>query len=236
MTTDYRTRLYEAYASTHAGVSVVASSEHAFRRDILPHLPDDRRAAVVDLGCGQGQLVAQLLRHGYQGAWGIDASPEQVSLAHAAGIAQVRQGDFREALASASIDVATATDLFEHLSKDEALGAMDAVFAALRPSGRAILRVPNGVSPFVGNFQHGDLTHETTYTARSLRQLGAAAGFSVTTVHACPPVRHSIKSGLRVGAWKAASGLMKLALAAETGQLRGHLVTQNVVAVMVKSQ
>lgn len=235
MMDDYRARLYDSYSSTHAGVSADAGSEHAFRRDILPHLPMDRTARVTDLGCGQGQLVRHLLQHGYSRSSGIDVSPEQVSLAHAAGISQVRHGDFREALAPASIDAATATDLFEHLTKSEALESMDSIFAALTSGGRAIVRVPNGVSPFVGNYQFGDLTHETTYTARSLRQLGAAVGFSQVTVRACPPVAHGLKSGLRVGAWKAISGFMKLALAAETGILREHLVTQNVVAIFQKA-
>lgn len=234
MTDDYRGRLYDAYSSTHAGVAADSESVHAFRRDILPYLPADRQARVTDLGCGQGELVRHLLSHGYSNAAGIDVSREQVQLAHAAGIQQVRLGDFRQALSPASIDVATATDLFEHLTKSESLQSMDSVFAALSPGGLAIIRVPNGVSPFVGNYQHGDLTHETTYTARSLRQIGAAAGFSDIAVHACPPVAHGVKSGLRVGAWKAASGLMKLALAAETGMLRGHLVTQNIVAVLRK--
>jgi 2-polyprenyl-3-methyl-5-hydroxy-6-metoxy-1,4-benzoquinol methylase len=232
----YRSRLYDAYSSTHAGVSADSDSGHAFRRDILPHLPPNQGSRVVDLGCGQGQLVRHLHAHGYARASGIDVSREQVDLAHAAGIARVSQGDFRTALAPDSIDVATATDLFEHLSKPEALEAMDSIHTALAPGGRVIMRVPNGVSPFVGNFQHSDLTHETIYTARSLRQLGAAAGFDTVRVHSCPPVAHGWKSGLRACTWKGASGLMKLMLAAETGALRGHHVTQNIVAVFRKSQ
>jgi hypothetical protein len=31
--------------------------------------------------------------------------------------------------------------------------------------------------------------------------------------------------------WKPVSGLLKIALAAETGQLRGHVVTQNLTFV-----
>ena len=61
MADDMRARLYDAYSSTHAGVASEAAGALAFRRDILPHLPNVRvrDVAVVDLGCGQGQLVKQ---------------------------------------------------------------------------------------------------------------------------------------------------------------------------------
>jgi len=227
-----RDRLYAAYSSTHAGVSNEAAGAIAFRRDILPHLPDLRGVGVVDLGCGQGQLVRQLILHGYVNARGIDISPEQVALAHAAGVAQVALGDYRNGFDGSQIDVVTATDFFEHLTKFEVLEALDRVHAALRSGGVLILRVPNSVSPFGGNFRHGDFTHETSFTPRSLRQLGAAAGFDAVSVFACPPPVHGAKSFARHAVWKAASGAMKLTLAAETGALRGHLVTQNIVAVM----
>ena len=40
---------------------------------------------MVDIGCGQGALVRLLIADGYD-AVGIDISPEQVSVAHAAGL------------------------------------------------------------------------------------------------------------------------------------------------------
>ena len=72
----------------------------------------------------------------------------------------------------------TATDLLEHLTKPEVLATFDAVAAALRPGGRFVARVPNAVSPFGGHTRYGDFTHETWYTARSVRQLAAAAGLA----------------------------------------------------------
>lgn len=228
---DVRNRLYEAYATGHAGLSDDRASELAFRRDILPHLPSNRAADVVDLGCGQGHLVRLLLAHGYPNSRGIDISPEQVALAHAAGVSQVELGDFRSCFRGAALDAVTATDFFEHLTKEEILDAFDHTRAALRAGGVLILRVPNAVSPFGGNYRYGDLTHETSFTARSLHQLGVAAGFSRVEVSECRPNVHGVKSLGRSMAWKGISLGMKLALAAETGVVRGHAVTQNIVAV-----
>ena len=236
MTNDYRARLYEAYSSTHAGVDDGESSLLAFKRDIMPHLPADKNATIIDLGCGQGQLVSHIQSHGYPHARGIDISPEQVALAHAAGIHQVELGDFRVAFSPKSLNVVVATDFFEHLTKSEVVEAFDRVSESLTPGGVLILRVPNSVSPFVGNIRYGDMTHETSFTPRSIRQLAATAAFDGATIHPCNPPVHGIMSFLRSLIWRAASGGMKLCLAARTGQLRGDLVTQNVVGVLRKKQ
>jgi 2-polyprenyl-3-methyl-5-hydroxy-6-metoxy-1,4-benzoquinol methylase len=227
-----RDRLYAAYATTHAGITDSASVARVFRRDILPHLPGDQQADILDLGCGQGLLVKQLTDLGYMRARGIDISPEQVETAHQAGVTQVALGDFRKYLTPGSVNAVIATDFFEHLTKFENLEAMDCIHAALRPGGSLILRVPNAVSPFGGNYRHGDLTHETSFTPRSLRQLASAAGFAKVEVFPSLPPVHGLKSAVRAGLWRAASVLMKAALIAETGQLRGHIVTQNVIAVL----
>lgn len=203
-----------------------------FRRDVLPHLPADRASHILDLGCGQGQLVKLMLEHGYSKARGIDISPEQVQLAHSAGITTVELGDFRKSLGESTLDAITATDFLEHLTREEILQALDHVKRTLRPGGVFIARVPNAVSPFGGNYRHGDLTHETSFTARSLRQLGAAVGLPAVDICPCPPAVHGTKSLARSAVWKCASGAFKLALAAETGIARGHFVTQNIVATM----
>ena len=227
-----RDRLYSAYATTHAGEANTKTTSLAFEREILPHLPPGKDLDIVDLGCGQGELVRQFHDRGYRRAVGIDISPEQVELARLAGIAGVRLGDYTKGLGDEAFDVVTATDFLEHLTRSEVLYALDAVVASLKTGGVLIARTPNLASPFGGNYRYGDITHETSFTARSLRQLGAAVGFERTEVFSCPPKVHGVKSAARLAVWKLVSGAMKTALAAETGQVRGHHVTQNIVAVM----
>lgn len=221
-------RLYQAYASQHAGQGDGRAAAFVYRRDIRPWLPPPAKGPVVDIGCGQGELVRLLLADGYD-AEGVDVSPEQVSIAHAAGLDRVHEGDFREHLGSHPGELAavTATDVLEHLAKEEVLDVFDQVAVALLPGGVFVARVPNAVSPFGGHIRYADFTHETWYTQRSVRQLAAAAGFGSVVTRACPPVTHGLVSAARVAAWKAASAFCKAALAAETGVLRGHIVTQN---------
>ena len=55
-----RSRLYEAYASQHAGDGGDNAAALVYRRDIRPLLPP-AIGPVIDLGCGRGELV-QLLQ------------------------------------------------------------------------------------------------------------------------------------------------------------------------------
>lgn len=223
-----RDRLYRAYASQHAGRGDGRAAALIYRRDIRPLLAGPDAGPVIDIGCGQGELVRLLLADNFA-ARGVDVSPEQVYLAHAAGLHQVRHGDYRDLLSKyvGQLGGVTATDVLEHLTKDEVLDTFDCVARALAPGGVFVARVPNSVSPLGGHIRYGDFTHESSFTARSVSQLAAAAGFSSVTVRPCPPVAHGLMSAARVAAWKPISGLFKLALAAETGTLRRHVVTQN---------
>ena len=227
---DLRNRLYEAYATQHAGCRGEGAAALVYRRDIRPLLPTPAAGPVVDLGCGRGELVRLLQADGFD-AEGIDISPEQVALAHAAGVARVRQGDFRAILAAqpAHYAAVTATDLLEHLTKPEVLRAFDDVAAALAPGGIFVGRVPNAVSPIGGHIQAGDFTHNTSFTAHSIRQLAAAARFDSVLAHSSPPVAHGLASAARVMVWQVVSACYRIALAAETGMLRGHIVTQNLI-------
>ena len=233
---DLRSRLYEAYASQHAGCGGDEAAALVYRRDIRPLPPPPTAGPVVDLGCGRGDLVRLLQVDGFD-AEGIDISPEQAALARAAGVARVRQGDFRAVLAGhrAHYAAITATDLLEHLTKPEVLQTFDDVAAALAPGGIFVGRVPNAVSPLGGHIRNGDFTHQTSFTARSIRQLAAAAGFDTVLARSCPPAAHGLASSMRLMVWQAVSVCHRIALAAETGMLRGHIVTLNLTFAARKS-
>jgi 2-polyprenyl-3-methyl-5-hydroxy-6-metoxy-1,4-benzoquinol methylase len=225
-------RLYESYASTHAGSPSDRNAGPALERYVCPRIPADRSATILDIGCGQGDLLALLHRRGYQNATGIDISGEQLDLARAQGVTAA-QADLFEYLPKhpRTFDAVVALDVFEHLPKERLLEALDAVARALRPGGRLIGRVPNGESPFFGRYRYGDFTHTTAFTRRSLAQVLRAACFTQIDVAELPPVVHGARSAARAAVWKAVSAALKGALAAETGVFRGHLVTQNVVFV-----
>lgn len=220
--------LYRSYASDH----VDAAAGGRARFPVLDHLVWRRPLRLLDLGCGDGSLLREAARRGTVDGYGVDRSPEQVARARDAGTA-VHEGDAVEFLSRhrATWDVITCVDLLEHLETDEVLRLARAVAEGLRPGGTWVVQTPNATSPFFGNYAYGDFTHRTVFTQRSLAQIARSAGLEPVSVHAVAPPSGGIARTARRAVWSIASGLLKLALAAETGRIRGHIVTQNLVFV-----
>ena len=183
----FRDRLYRAYVrgqdDSYAPreLSQLESGEHYRRRLIARHFPERRDAAILDLGCGHGNLLHLAHQAGYSRAWGVDRSPEQVQEAARLGIAGVREGDLLETMAAQpdrSLEAMIAFDVLEHLTRDELLDVADHAARVLAPGGRFLLHVPNGGAPFGGQILWGDLTHERAFTPQSLAQLLRPAGFA----------------------------------------------------------
>ncbi len=236
----YRRRIYDAYVRAGC-VGVPLKVEEAFAQQrpyldqvVRRHFPADRTTPVLDLGCGAGTLLAAAQAAGYARLMGVDVSPEQVARARELGI-EVRPGDLLETLRDlpeASQGVVTAFDVLEHFTKDEIVPFVDGVYRVLRPGGRWILHLPNGASPFGGAIRYGDFTHELAFTPKSLRQLLVSSGFSDIQCFEDRPVVHGVKSAARRVVWTGIRTLLRLYLAAETGDLgRNAVLSQNLLAV-----
>lgn len=135
------------------------------------------------------------------------------------------------ATARAAPDVFLAIDFLEHLTRSEVIDLLTLLRSRLAPSGRLIARLPNAASPFFGRLQYGDLSHETAFTPRSIAQALKLAGFESVVILPANPVVHGIASAVRSVIWQLCAALMRVALIAETGFTRGHVVTQNMLVV-----
>ncbi len=232
---DPRERLYAQYVTTHTHRDVDSAPIPALTPSIRRCLPYDRSTTVLDVGCGAGEMVQELHQAGYRRVRGIDVSHEQIRLAETRGINGVERADLRDHLRSnpRAYDVILALDVLEHFDRAEVLSVLDLIAIALKPNGRLIARTPNGVSPFAGRYRYGDLTHCLAYTSSSLRQALAATGFHTVRFFPVSPQVTGAASAVRAVAWHVIAALLKLALAAETGELQGHIVTQNLLVCAV---
>ena len=131
------------------------------------------------------------------GATGIDVSPEQVAIARAGGLDRVQHGDYRDhrGAEAGQLAAVTATNVLEHLTKIEVLDKFDRIANPLVPGGVFVARVPNAASHFGRQIRCDDFAHESSHTARSVRQVAAAAGFARVDVQPCPPIAHGLVSG-----------------------------------------
>ncbi len=130
----------EGYDDYLAGrVSKVKSHELAVL-DVRPG------ARVLDLGCGRGEVVAELCRRGAVVA-GVDYSWDAAALSHDlnAGNALVMQADaVALPFADGSFDRVLMGDVIEHLPWSMAIDALHEVERVLAPGGKALVHTsPN---------------------------------------------------------------------------------------------
>lgn len=229
-----RRRLFESvYGHDRAPDALSPGVRAHYDRHLVRHLPADPAAAILDVGCGQGGLVAHLRDRGRTHVSGIDASAGQVAIAERLGVRGVSHAAAAEHLEAhpGAYDAILAVDVLEHLERAELLRVLDAIHAALRPGGRLVLQAPNGDGPFAGRHLYSDMTHERAFTARSIEQALRACGFSSVTVYPVDPAVHGARSAARWALWRAIRLALVGYLAVEAGVVRGHVLSQNLVAV-----
>jgi SAM-dependent methyltransferase len=244
MVAEYRTRIYNAYVN--ARQQALAPDSLAGLKPRLPmlqklvreHFPPDVSAVILELGCGHGALIHVARQMGYRNLQGVDGSPEQVAAARRLGIDGVAQDDVMETLSrhpDGSLDCVVAFDLIEHFTKNELIGLVDEVCRVLKSGGRWIIHTPNAESPFGNRMLFWDFTHELAFTRTSLAQLLLSSGFSQVTCYEDQPVPHGLKSAVRWALWKVFRNLLRLYVAAETGDsCRDAVFSQNLLAVVLK--
>ena len=237
---DYRTALYEHYASglsrAESDLSNDAGRQPYFEQLVSRHLPN-RSARILELGAGSGALLTYLRSQGFAHITGIDGSPEQVALAQQRGV-DVQLGDVLDALRDAdtgSHDVIIALDVIEHFDKEEAFTLVQEIARVLTPEGRCIIHTVNADSPFFGSIRYGDFTHETAFNRSSITQVLTTVGFQRVACFEDRPVVHGLKSFARSVIWAVARNTATLVLAAETGVLsRDRILSQNFLTVADK--
>ncbi|MGY4706904.1 class I SAM-dependent methyltransferase [Candidatus Bipolaricaulota sp. J31] len=239
---DYRGQLYARYVSSHL-TNIQKTSLEALKKHIEKQrrvhraylgrfLPPDKRARILDIGCGYGSFLYFLQKEGYVNTVGIDISPEQVEIADKLGVKGIIQGDFMAFLKEHpdEFDLITALDVIEHFHKSEILSILRAIHQALKPGGIFVMRSPNADGPFAGRHRYGDFTHEVAFTKSSVEQILSVVGFVDIQVRATGPVVYGFRSAVRWFMWQIIRLFLKFYLAVETGSLRGHILTQNLIA------
>lgn len=245
----YKDDYYENYYTTHIlprkGEVTLKSLTKKFKVFDLHFggfLPEDRSSRIIDAGCGNGSLVHWLQERGYDNTSGVDGSPDQIEAGKALGIKNLEAINLVTHLQSCpdTFDLIFLRDVVEHFDKADVLPLFRVCRSALRPSGRLVIQVPNGASPWVGRVLYGDFTHETAYTQSSLAQIFLLAGYENYRAypflpHLPPTNWRSILSNsgrsaiLRRIAWSSVSKIYSLMLQAEIGQHQ-TVTTFNLIA------
>jgi SAM-dependent methyltransferase len=150
-------------------------------------------ATVLDLGCGIGRVakyVAPLCRT----LWAVDASPRMLELARKR-LADAPNVRFARCIdtaipdvATASVDVAYALLVLQHLEREDAFVLLKELRRVLKPEGVAFVTYPNLLSDvylqsFLDYVREGQVTNPARariYTPQEVERLMPEAGFAVT--------------------------------------------------------
>ena len=216
-------RLQSEYAELQDKQKCSATRQASIRRLqrlLAPHLPTKRKAA-LDLGAGQGELVQALQCLGFAQATGVELSPSQVKLAQGHGCQAVCLGEAGQALADLSegcLDLVVCFDVFEHLSHDTCAQWFAEIHRVLRPGGRLIGHVPNGLSPFSGSVYRGDLTHLWCPVPESMQVFCRSSGLCWLGAYENIGASPGYKGRLRALCWRVVRALLAGASTIETGR------------------
>ncbi len=235
----YREQFYKDYFNSQSGRTFyldmeakMKSEKHLLAKEILPLLPSNKDANILDIGCGFGSFIYMLKSNGYTNIKGIDLSPGQVKVAHELGLQEVELQDLMPYLNNNQnkFDVITGIDIIEHFSKDELMEVLTAVKNSLRNNGIAIFRTPNLDAPFATLYANGDFTHENYLNYSSANQVLMTVGFhEIEVKDALMESMGFLKEILRKITWAIVKFGIKLLLFSTARTTRAMVYTPNLL-------
>lgn len=144
-------------------------------------LPNDKTAAILDIGCGDGKFIFFLEHKGYTSVEGLELSSQQAEEARNNVKSPIHVVDDTVSFLlgkTNTYQMITMNDVLEHVPKHGVVKFLKAVHDAILPGGIVVVNVPQ-VSGFTSLFcRYNDFTHITLFTEMSLQQVLFSAGFS----------------------------------------------------------
>lgn len=241
----YRDLLYNDYFNSQSGRTFhlnidkkLISEGLVLSKEILPLLPKDKDAYILDMGCGFGSLIYTLKKNGYNNLKGIDLSEGQVKVAHELGLKEVELQNLIPYLKENEnkFDVITGIDIIEHFSKDELVEVLLCVKNSLKSNGIAIFRTPNMDAPFATLFSNGDFTHENYLNYSSANQLMLSMGFKdIEVSNSVMETQGFLKELFRKFTWFFMKIFIKLLIFSTARTTRAMVYSPNLIIKVKKS-
>jgi SAM-dependent methyltransferase len=134
----------------------------------------DRRARILDVGCGTGANLLMLSKYG--DAEGVDISEDALAFCRERGLDKVKLGAAEDLpYDDGTFDLVTAFDVVEHMDDD--LAGLKEMRRVLRPGGRVLLFVPTFM--FLWGLQDDVSHHRRRYRLPELARVLQQAGFKI---------------------------------------------------------
>jgi SAM-dependent methyltransferase len=175
------------YRRFHDDSEIHAETKARMMGNLLhAHLPSDRSAPIIDVGCGFGFALRAMRNFGHTNLLGLEMSPEQAQVCRNAGFNVVVTDDsiawlnsHREQFAFVSL-----LDVLEHVPIHHQIEFARSIREALQPGGKLFLTVPNANAILSARWRYNDYTHHSSFTEHSLYFVLKNAGFGQIKIDA----------------------------------------------------
>lgn len=209
-----------------------------FNHHILHHLPHDKEANILDIGCGYGRYLKALITSGYINSFGIDVSQEQIN--YARDNLFLINVEYTDAISylekiKCSYDAILLLDVIEHIDLDDSIKLLKLIHHSLSNEGILIIQVPNAISP-LSIHRYWDITHQRAYTVHSIEQCLRLCGFSTIKHFALPPFIHGVRSFFSTFMWHCFfKPLLSFYMFVANGNSMGGIYTSNMLTIAKKN-
>jgi len=147
-------------------------------------LPECRNLRILDIGCGLGSFLQELVVRGYTDVTGVDISDESINACLCKGLNVKKINSLEDYCRTSDLDFdfILMSHVLEHIEKSQIVETL--IFIRenlLSPEGSIFLMVPNAQSNTGCYWAYEDFTHQTLFTAGSLSFVLSMAGFASVT-------------------------------------------------------
>lgn len=141
-------------------------------------LPIDKKARILDIGCGLGSFMVFLKNEGYENVYGIDISDEAYLQGQKNNLKVSKIEDILNFNPEEKFDFFYMNHVLEHIEKDKIIPTLTHIYEnLLTPTSKGLVIVPNAQSNTGSYWAFEDFTHSTLFTSGSLLYVLKSAGF-----------------------------------------------------------
>lgn len=150
-------------------------------RYLIPYMPENKDAYILDIGCGLGSFVGDcIFTHNRTNVKGIEVSPEAVRFCKSFDL-PVELIQTIKSFADnqkQKYDLILMSHVLEHLPKEQIIETLKIIRTQLlSENGKFIVAVPNAQSSTNAYWAYEDFTHTMLFTTGSLIYVMKMAGF-----------------------------------------------------------